>query len=60
MGKDGADLLELLAYSGCRLHEATELRWQDVDFDRGCLGRTERAIRICRRRSTYLKAIRIF
>jgi integrase len=36
-GKDGADLLELLAYSGCRLHEATELRWQEVDFDRGCI-----------------------
>jgi len=36
-GMDGADLLELLAYSGCRLHEATELRWQDVDFDRGCI-----------------------
>jgi integrase len=36
-GADGADLLELLAYSGCRLHEATELLWQDVDFDRGCI-----------------------
>lgn len=36
-GTDGADLLELLAYSGCRLHEATELRWSDVDFDRGCI-----------------------
>jgi integrase len=35
-GKDGADLLELLAYSGCRLHEATELTWSHVDFDRGC------------------------
>jgi integrase len=36
-GKDGADLLELLAYSGCRLGEATELRWKDVDFDRGTI-----------------------
>lgn len=36
-GRSGADLLELLAYSGCRLHEATELRWKDVDFDRNCV-----------------------
>lgn len=28
----GADLVELLAYSGMRLAEATGLRWQDVDF----------------------------
>jgi integrase len=34
MGRDGADLLELLAYSGCRLHEAIELQWHDVDFGR--------------------------
>ena len=33
----GADLVELLAYSGCRLHEATSLRWRDVDFDRNAL-----------------------
>ncbi len=31
---DGADLVELLAYSGCRLDEARNLRWRDVDFDR--------------------------
>lgn len=36
-GSDGADLLELLAYSGCRLGEAVQLRWQDVDFERGCI-----------------------
>lgn len=36
-GKDGADLLELLAYSGCRLHEATELRWADLNFESGCI-----------------------
>jgi integrase len=36
-GKAGADLLQLLAYSGCRLREATGLRWQDVDFARGCI-----------------------
>lgn len=35
--KHGADLVELLAYSGCRIHEATSLRWSDVDFDRGCV-----------------------
>ena len=35
--KPGADLVELLAYSGCRLKEATSLRWRDVDFDRNVL-----------------------
>ena len=35
-GVYGADLVELLAYSGMRLHEATELKWSDIDFDRGC------------------------
>lgn len=29
---DSANLCELLAYSGCRLGEATALRWGDVDF----------------------------
>jgi len=33
--KPGADLVELLAYSGCRLAEATSLKWQDVDFENG-------------------------
>lgn len=31
--KAGADLIELLAYSGCRIAEATALRWRDVNFD---------------------------
>ena len=35
--KPGADLVELLAYSGCRIQEATSLRWSDVDFDRNTL-----------------------
>jgi len=30
--KDGADLVELLAYSGCRVHEAVSIRWADVDI----------------------------
>jgi len=30
--KAGADLIEFLAYSGCRIGEATAARWQDVDF----------------------------
>ncbi|WOO42360.1 tyrosine-type recombinase/integrase [Rubellicoccus peritrichatus] len=30
-----ADLVELLAYSGMRKGEANELRWEDIDFDRG-------------------------
>jgi integrase len=33
--KPGADLVELLAYSGCRVHEAISLRWSDVDFEKG-------------------------
>jgi integrase len=35
-GVHGANLVELLAYSGMRLREATNLLWKDVDFDRGC------------------------
>jgi integrase len=31
----GADLVELLSYSGMRLSEATELTWGDIDFERG-------------------------
>jgi len=34
-GDDGANLVELLAYSGMRLNEARSLRWRDVDFDGG-------------------------
>jgi integrase len=34
-GNDGADLVELLAYSGMRLNEARSLRWRDVNFSDG-------------------------
>jgi integrase len=33
----GADLVELLAYSGMRLTEATSCTWRDVDFDKNIL-----------------------
>ena len=33
----GADLVELLAYSGCRIQEATSILWSDVDFERNAL-----------------------
>lgn len=33
--KDGADLVELLAFSGCRIHEAASIKWSDVDFEKG-------------------------
>ena len=36
-GKAGADLVEFLAYSGCRLGEATALRWRNVDFEAGVI-----------------------
>ena len=35
--KPGADLVELLAYSGCRVAEATALRWADVSLERNCI-----------------------
>ena len=35
--KAGADLVELLAYSGCRLAEATSIRWRDIDFEQGVI-----------------------
>ena len=34
LAKDGADLCEFLAYSGCRRGEATAMLWGDVDFDK--------------------------
>jgi integrase len=34
-GEDGADLVEILAYSGMRLSEATGMVWSDIDFERG-------------------------
>jgi integrase len=30
-----ADLVEFLAYSGCRINEAVRVRWQDIDNARG-------------------------
>jgi integrase len=35
--KDGADFVELVAYSGMRKAEAAALKWQDVDFDKNQL-----------------------
>ena len=37
MAAEGADLVELLAYSGCRLNEAISIIWADVDFVKGGL-----------------------
>jgi integrase len=33
----GANLVEFLAYSGCRIGEANALRWRDVDFKAGVI-----------------------
>jgi len=33
--KDGADLIELLAYSGLRIDEARNLKWEEISFERG-------------------------
>jgi integrase len=38
--RPGADLVELLAYSGCRIHEAISLKWSDVDFENSTLSIT--------------------
>ncbi len=35
VAKAGADMVEILAYSGCRLDEARNLKWEDVSFERG-------------------------
>jgi integrase len=35
-GIHGAYLVELLAYSGMRLNEATNLLWSEIDLDRDC------------------------
>jgi len=35
--KHGADLVELLAYSGCRIAEAVALTWADVNFEKNTL-----------------------
>ena len=42
--KHGADLVELLAYSGCRLAEATSPGWRDVDFEKGVITITEEKV----------------
>jgi integrase len=34
-GQGSADLVEFLAYSGCRISEAIKVRWPDVDKVRG-------------------------
>jgi integrase len=36
-GQDAADLVELMAYTGCRQAEATALRWTGVDLKAGTL-----------------------
>jgi integrase len=33
--KDCADLVRFLAFSGCRISEARQVTWADVDFERG-------------------------
>jgi len=38
--KASADLVELLAYSGMRLAEATSLKWSDIDWERGAFNVT--------------------
>jgi integrase len=45
-GRLSADLVEFLGYSGCRLGEAVNVKWQDINFERGVLGRRGRAFGI--------------
>ena len=37
MAAEGADLVEFLAYSGCRLNEGISMTWADVDFQKGAI-----------------------
>jgi integrase len=37
MAAEGADLVEFLAYSGCRLNEGISVTWADVDFQKGTI-----------------------
>jgi integrase len=66
--KPGADLVELLTYSGCRLNEATSLHWADVDFkkntvtitggDRGTKNHEARTIPMTEALRTLLRRLR--
>lgn len=40
VASNGADLVELLAYSGCRVDEACRIQWQHVAFERGAIAIT--------------------
>ena len=33
----GADLVEILVYSGCRIHEGVSLTWGDVEWEKNSL-----------------------
>ena len=33
--RHSADLVRFLAFSGCRISEASQVKWKDIDFDRG-------------------------
>lgn len=35
--KPGADMVEFLAYSGCRINEARHVYWRDIDFEKETL-----------------------
>jgi integrase len=37
IGPSAAAALRLLLFTGCRLREILHLRWEHVDFERGCL-----------------------
>lgn len=66
--QEGADLVELLAYSGMRLTEATSLRWKDVDFannlfrvtggDTGTKNREERTVPLFPAMRAFLETLR--
>jgi integrase len=37
VGDDYADIIRLLMLTGCRAREISELRWSEIDFDRGAI-----------------------
>jgi len=56
--KDCADFARFLAFSGCRISEARQVTWADVDFDRGLISVRSAKLRLSQN-STALRQVPI-